>query len=318
MFDENLLLPFVSLFVANDYVNSYFLDQIVMGDSSIFPNPEAKVKRRQAVFAPGLRLIVNSKIGIEPKFKVAVAKDPVVRKEDSNAENPSIRNFLTSLGIEGKLLDELLKQYDDKFEPTDGQGFMLPERYEDIKHGIGMSYGLGTVLKPAHYEVDKYGIGRAMKYSSIVLTDELVEEFPSLKTLRQKMRNKNVGEFVFHSAFKVGAPLVKNMVDSNLIFTEDYEIPDLSILELDNNNYKLQLNPEHGVESQVAKPTQLSYFLSIVEDNVIHADQVYKAYAKITDIKLNAFKKELGFEEDGKIDNEKFINILEKKFRKRK
>ncbi len=316
LFDENLLLPFVSLFVANDYVNSYFLDQIVMGDSSIFPNPEAKVKRRQAVFAPGLRLIVNSKIGIEPKFKVAVAKDPVVRKEDSNTENPSIRNFLTSLGIEGKLLDELLKQYDDKFEPTDGQGFMLPERYEDIKHGIGMSYGLGTVLKPAHYEVDKYGIGRAMKYSSIVLTDELAEEFPSLKILRQKMRNKNIGEFVFHSAVKVGAPLVKNMVDSNLIFTEGYEIPDLSILELDNNNYKLQLNPEHDVESQVAKPTQLSYFLSIVEDNVIHADQVYKAYAKITDIKLNAFKKELGFEEDGKIDNEKFINILEKSLEK--
>ncbi|HQJ57192.1 MAG TPA: hypothetical protein PLH46_06085, partial [Caldisericia bacterium] len=307
--DIEKLLPLVSVFVLNTYVNSYFLDQITMGESSFFKNSTARIKRRQGVFAPGLKPIVHSKLGIDEHFNVMVVSDTVV---DKLGEVNSIESFFKSLNISQELLDKLLKKFSkDGFNPADGQGLMLPERRDQIKQSIGLSYGLGNILKPAHYEVDEFGIPRMMKYSSIVLTDELVKEFPELGNVRQKMRENNAGEMIFESAFKVGAP--KNKVNATELLTNpSYKIPEESIVKLNNHNYKLQLNPEHDIEdSKVAKPTQLSYFLSILNKNLPQAKQVYSAYSKITNLKLDAFTKILNVDEENKVDNKSFIDLLE-------
>ena len=306
LFSEEKLQPIVGAFVANYYVNSYFLDQIIMGESSFFKDSTARTKRRQGVFSPGLLPIVNDNLGIGKYFYVAVVDDVVVKKKGES----SIESFLiNNLGRNKEEVEALLKKFsDDGFNPTDAQGFMLPKRRDNIKQSIGLSYGLGNILKPAHYEIDSLGIPRMMKYSSIVLTDELIEQFPMLGKVRDKMIAKNVDELVFESAFKVGQP--KFRINPNSLFDDNFTIDDKSIVKLTNHNYKLQLNPEHEVDSKVAKPTQLSYFLSILGKNSDQAKQVYSSYAKITRLKLDSLISELG-EHDGKLNNEKFITRLE-------
>ena len=300
LFDENKLLPIVGTFVSNWYINSYFLDQIIMGESSFFKDSTARTKRRQGVFAPGLIPVVNNKLGIKKNFRVAVVDDVVVN---------NINEFFKNLGMSDENIADLLKKFnEDGFNPTDAQGFMLPKRRDEIKQAVGLSYGLGNVLKPAHYEVDAMGIPRMMKYSSIVLTDELVNQFPMLGKVREKMVNKDVDELVFESAFKVGQPKLR--VNPNDLFNDNFIINEKSIVKLSNYNYKLQLNPEHEVDSKVAKPTQLSYFLAIQKLNLPEAKQVYSAYGKITSLKLDSFLKELEIT-DNIVNNEKFISRLE-------
>ena len=54
----------------------------------------------------------------------------------------------------------------DKFNPSDAQGYMLPERASELQKGFGESYQIGNVLKPAHYEIDALGIDKkAFVYS---------------------------------------------------------------------------------------------------------------------------------------------------------
>lgn len=341
---KEAILPLFQLYLQNDYVNSYFLDQINMGGTEFFKNSVDRVKRRQGAYSPGLKGLVNSEIGMSKTFKTAVVEDPTrIRKIKESSEDyyeedyngNYLYDLLVSSGVidpssteieKNKIYKRFVNKF-DKFNPSDAQGYMLPERASELQKGFGESYQIGNVLKPAHYEIDKNGIPRMVKYSAIVLTDDLIKDFPQLGHLRNKMRKANTGELVFHSAFKVGAPearlgMTKNEKgkyefseqEFNKLFEDnDYQFSDDSIVELSNERYKLQLNPEHDLEHSdggVAKPTQLFYFLKILNTNLEAATKVYTSLAKIMDLELKDFKNKYINEETNTFKSKEFIDYL--------
>ena len=340
---KNALLPLFQVYLQNDYLNSYFLDQINMGGAEYFKGSVDRVKRRQGAYSPGLKGFVNDTIGMSKHFHTAVIEDPTRKlsknlseKESENKQNYLYR-LLVSTGIINKndSLENKMKVYRtfvnkfDKFNPSDAQGYMLPERASELQKGFGESYQIGNVLKPAHYEIDALGIPRMVKYSAIVLTDNLVKDFPQLANLRDKMRNakdekgeiRPIGEIVYQSAFKVGAPKNRlGMKDgkfseeefSKLFSSEEYSIAPESVVKLSNERYKLQLNPEHELESHVAKPTQLFYFLKILNSNLGEATSVYDSLAKIMDIELKDFRTKY-INDDNTFKVTEFIKYLTKK-----
>lgn len=300
-----LITPAMESFVFNDYINSFFLDQLVMGDAAFFKDSGDMTKRRQGAFAPGLKGYIDEEgYGMEKTFKVAVFKDVVMRPKDYEKQLKAAFN----------LNEEESKYINYKeFKPADGQGYMLPERREEIIRGFGNAYGVGNVMKPAHYEIDQYGIPRMMKYSSIVLTDELVKDFPELATLRDQMRNVEGGpimEAVFHSAFKVGSPKNKSTFEKNEEGKHIAIINKDSIVTLNNSRYKLQLNPEHALDDSVANPSQLTYFFKILGQNNKEALRVYENLANIMNIKLDRVNNTMFVPGTDRFNSEEFIKMM--------
>lgn len=338
---KEAFIPLLNVYLKNDYINSYFLDQLNMGGAEFFKGSVDRVKRRQGAYSPGLKGLVNEALGMSNYFYTAVIEDPTrkLSKDIKNTIAGSGENYLLDLlyntGIitdkmdkaeQSAIYNNFVKKF-DKFNPTDAQGYMLPERAAELQKGFGESYDIGNVLKPAHYEIDAQGIPRMVKYSAIVLTDDLVKNFPQLGHLRNKMRNakdaegnsRPIGEIVYNSAFKVGAHI--NQVGTKdgkfseenflkLFEESDYEISPEAVVKLNNERYKLQLNPEHDLEEgHVAKPTQLMYFLNILGSNKNEAFKVYETMSKIMDIELKNFKEKY-LNDDDTFVPETFIKYL--------
>lgn len=294
------ILPLFDLFFKNNYINAYFLNQLVAGDYMAYKKDSSDIIKRYAgVFGPGLRPLVDESIGMGNKFKVLVLADTVVPKQDTRQR---LLNLLFDgqepTGQEAVDFDNLLEFFDSKFESTDAQGFMLPRRFRQLTRGFERSWGLGQVHKPMHFEVKKHDIkdeeGNVIystaipvyvKYSAVVLDDALVDKFPTLKKMRDIVERMGVDEVVFNSAVKEGMPIVldennnplngtgKSLTFNQLVnMTEDeakvvvnnYTNP--PILELDNRNYRLQHNPQADPNKQVNLFTQLMYFLNVYPD----------------------------------------------------
>lgn len=281
-FDYNNLREAFRIFYKNNYLNSYFINQLVVGDYAYFKNSLDIIKRLQGVFAPGKKAYINPNLGLKKKFKAVIVSD-------EKFESSDIKEFLSEFIEDKNELDKLLNFFPKNYESTDGQGFMLPERRDALEVGVGQSYKLGNILKPAHYEIRVINgspVPVMFKYSSIVLTDELVDAFPGLQKVRENMRKVEAEELVFKSGTKVGAPSELN--DIKKAFNEDVIFS--NVTELSNNYYRLQLNPAHEVDGTVANPTQLAYFLQILNKNTANADMLYKALSKLINNGLNTFK----------------------------
>ena len=267
----------VESFCLNNYVNSFFLNQAVAGNMNYFKDSADLIKRMSGVFAPGIKGMVSSRFFMPEKFRVAISNDIKLQG-----------NLLSDIFNDTQLKATLKKE---GFDLTDAQGYMLPERADQIVQGFGQAYNSGAVFKPAHYEVADRGDGNyvptMLKYSSVVLSDDLVSRFPKLEALRDAMRNHPDGpvhEFVFSTGDKVGTPkeLVTLPTDEGAV-----KIPSESVLSLSNDNYRLQLNPNHDAYDKVANPTQLGYFLNVMHKltdagapNIEAANQVYSAIAE--------------------------------------
>lgn len=253
------LLPVVDVFVKNYYINGHFLNQLVMGDQAFYKSTEDEIKRMSIAFGIGYTGLVNAQGWMRPNFRIAVAND--------------------LQGTLGAYFDEFNKINPRSFDSTDAGGFMTPERYEEVKKGFSADMHLGVTMKPVYFGIDDDGIPRAVKYSSIVLTDSLVEKFPKLGALRDDMRKNNVDEYTFKSAFKVGAPKALSEHDEET--GERLAINPDSIVTLSNKNWRIQLNPVHSVDSQTAHPTQLTYFINFNGNNKEAANELYDINAKL-------------------------------------
>jgi hypothetical protein len=297
---ENL----VTIWYMNNYVNSYFVNQLVAGDSNFFKNSLDQVKRMSGVFAPGLKGLVHEKLGMREKFKVAVI-------EDVEGKASQLRDFLSRLlgdyesysqlkdkvdeiakqEAAGKKLsteeletikyfdqvEELMVKYGEGgYEYGDAQGFITPDRADDISKGFGRAYGAGRVFKGAHYEnvvktaPDGTEVSHPfmLKYSTVVLSDDLVNKYEPLRKLRQAMEDGKIDEAVFASGNKVGKPIVLSSGEA-IEKGEMNKFNPKSVVELSNENFRMQSNPDHiaGEHGKgVANPTQLGYFLNVLND----------------------------------------------------
>lgn len=293
LINEEHIAALSSLFFINNYINSYSFTQLAVGDTAIFENSEKLTKRLSIALAPGKAGFVNDKYGIKKTTTVAVIDDPIETRED-------ILKFLQTLVTEEEAR-ELVELFPDDYQIGDGAGYMLPERLEDLN--IAYSSKLGNMAKGVYYSFDDNGISHAIKYNSIVLSDEFVAEHPALEVLRNKMRmnyidgvSRPIKEVIFKSSNKVGVPsgtkqnkwydLVDEM--QGTLFNKD------SLFEMDNRDYRIQLDPASEIDSHVSLPTQMAYLIKLFGINDKEADEVYNSLANIVlsnSLSLNEWMK---------------------------
>ena len=287
---EEALLPIVELFVKNDYINSYFVNQLFLGDMNQFENEEDVMRRMSLASAPGSAGIVNKKWGMREKTKIMILGDSFKGIEDINRR---LKKIFT--GEEQDKIPALLEVFKQNLNPksqdfanSDGAGWMLPERYEELKFaGFTEEYPIHKVLKPVIYSISDEGVSRGIKYASIVLTDQLVEQFPSLGVLRENMRRSETGEAIYISGVKVGEPNA-TVADEN-VFKEGYVADDLSSFEIFNRDYRIQLDPLSNINSKVSQPSQLIYLMKILDQNQYRAKRAYGHLSQIVELEGKRF-----------------------------
>jgi hypothetical protein len=270
-------------FIYNYAVNSIFLNQITMGDTSSLKNSFAVIKRMKVSQAPGYKGFVNNEFGTPQRFRMAVSEDPKANPFTymSKEEKAAFKDQLSIMGVD--------------FDIADAQGYMLPERRADIKRGFGNGLNIGNVLKPVYYGIHEDGNAVAVKYSSIVLTDDIVARFPKLGDLRKAMRIANVGEYVMDSGIKNGSPSTLAKTGYNFeTGAVDFNIPQSSIVELYSENYRIQLDPEAKIDTLVSNPTQMGYFINSNGNNKSESLEYYDMMSRLFDLGIEEVHRSLG------------------------
>lgn len=290
MITDDHIQALVSSFYINNYVNGFHAAQLVLGDLSAFESVDMITKRMSIALAPGKSGNINEKHGLSRYSRVAVIYDPV---KDNNTVQRFIQGLLKSKDDEQ--VNKILNLYPEKgFKPGDSQGFILPERLGNINYGFGSK--MGNVIKGVYYHIGEDNVARALKYSSIVLSDDLCNRYEALKELRDKMRNNPSGvieEVVFESAVKVGKPRKLNdwydlVEKKDTLFDED------SMFLIDNTDYRIQLDPEAELDGEVSYPTQLSYILNLYGTNDVIARDVYRSFSEIIKTNWESLQKYKG------------------------
>lgn len=265
--------PAVELFVYNYYVNSHQLRQVTIGDPAFFKTGQESydiIKRMSIALAPGKQGVVSDKLGFLPeKITVAVGEDLV-----RYLPNPEL------------LGDEV------KYESTDAAGYVTPEFAARVKASYGYEEGLDVVMKPVHFEQDENGVPRALKFSTIELTDELCNKFPGLDQLRTAMRNSKTDIYTFPSAVKVGSPVNVTKNDDTRYDVPTKINPD-SQFTIRGENFRIQLNPSHDPISHTANPSQLTYQGIINQDNLTDISKILQYNAQLIDLGSRKLEREL-------------------------
>lgn len=294
---RSILLPLVDAYFKNHYINTFNLHQLFMGDYAAYKdNSWNIIKRFAGAVAPGIRGLVDSEIGMRENYNLLIIDDTTVDTKTTTSDNLKqlIYGTLELTEEQQTEFDDFISQFPKDYDIADAQGFMLPSRKEEIKNSFGRSWGTGNVMKPVHYEIQSKEIPTTgeetyttaipvyTKYSSVVLTDELVRKFPRLAALRTKMELANVDEAVFASGIKTGKPSSLKKLDE-ILKIEDITELQQSTLTLSNRQFRLQHNPAASPSKEVSIFTQLMYFLSVYDSTKQSADEAYAAVAQLID-----------------------------------
>lgn len=297
--DIDLILPIFDLFYKNNMINSYFLNQLYMGDPMFYKDPADVVKRFAGVKAPGLKGVVDPVIGMREYYKMGILGDTKVAKQSTEEVFKQLFFGSTKVPNEEKAqFEDFMEFFGKDFEPTDAQGFMTPMRLAELSRGFEKSWELGKVHKPVYFDVQAHSFTKEdgsvyttgkptyIKNSTIVLSDDLVTRFPLLNKLRESMYENQLDELVFQSAVKEGGPVAEypNFQD---VLNGTAKIPSIM---LSNHNYRLQFNASSDPNKKVSIFTQLQYFLNVYgdklsnntyEDSQAAARQVYTLVAEL-------------------------------------
>ena len=256
------------LFYVNNYINTHFLTELYAGDRGFYkPNRwDDLIKRLQSVFgmgkSPVSATVEGKTIGSKKEYKLLVAKDQKL-----------IINELTDY------TDTLQKLYkgnpEEGYDSTDGQMYVLPSFMTELENGYGNTDGVGPIMKPLHYEIDKYGVPRIVKVSITVITDDLAAKFPELNRIREAIIANNTDGLVFESGMKVGAP--------NTLFDINESDSDgaASTITLQTSSLRIQQNPIAKLDSQVSNFSQLLYMLNVNLQNGKITKNVYLAQQEL-------------------------------------
>ena len=264
--------PLVRLFYHNNYVNGYFLNQLVTSDIAFYKDNSDVIKRISLYFSPGDK-VEHGAMHMPKGYKTVVLED--IRRFIAE---PEIRDIARLTGI--------------NVDSTDSQVYILPEAFEERARNIGKNITLDLTIKSAYAGIDEGGIPREIKSATIVMTDELTNASPVLKDLRQKMRDNFVDEAVFHTAFKVGAP--NTLVSYNNETKLFNPITDKSIVDLSLEYWKIQFNPAQSIEKLVKNLNQSIYIMNNSGLNTVEANHMFEILGKLVDQYTNKFQREFG------------------------
>ncbi len=270
------LADLVNIWSQNNYVNSYFLSQVLLGDTAYFKNSMARIKRSGGAAAPGNRGVVNPALGIPEKIRAVVITDAVMDIKD----NPLFTNIPEYRGKSGN------------FKYTDGATFILPERFDMLERMFSFDKSLGGLIKSAYYSIHAEGMPLMLKNSIVVLSDALVDEHPELKILRDNLRRVGAMEAYYPTAIKLGqsVPAFDSSRMNKLLNENDVLELENSIFEISNKDLKIQSNPTKTEEESVSNWSQLPYFLNVMSETYEEAKNVYKAMAELYELNLEEFK----------------------------
>lgn len=316
------IYPLVELYVKNNYVNSYFLNQLVTGNYAFYSSSGDLLKRMIGVFAPGIRGLVDSNVGMKETYKTLILEDTTI---DAKTNEDVLRNALQVTESEEAEFQRVLKFFGDSgYDMTDAQGFMLPSRVIDLGRGFERAWYRGAVHKPVHFELQlrksktsdyTSAVPTYIKYSAVELSDYFLDSVnsPLLYKLRANMERLGVDEMVFASAVKAGKPLATDNEGNpyklgfkDFVALDDSQINQLKgfanppILELSNRHFRLQHNAASDPNKKVAIYTQLMYFLNAFTNAVetdlgVHgslkeqADRVYGLVGELIKIGREEF-----------------------------
>lgn len=304
------VLPLAFIFTSNFYVNSYHLVHAVAGTPDAYKNAMDIVKRLKGSAGPGNTSFNGgfNYTGVEKEFKALVVEDTPVETKD-------LLDRLSHV-LFGKTVAELEKEKQDaerkrdegipaprypfdelmemrvlfpRIQLTDGQAFITEKRFYDQQRIFGPGYGLSTVQKPLYYgprfdNPKRTPVFTYLKMSSIVLTQDLMNIFPSLRKLSDALDREGIGEIYFSSAVKLGLPKDKSSLSNfNKWLEGEEKISRGSILTLSNDYYRMQLNPRSKADKSTALPTQLVYFMNVLNDMAENnLEQVTKLYTALS------------------------------------
>lgn len=315
-----ILQPLMRLFYLNNYVNSYFFNQLYLGPYDMYKSVDDVVKRIAGALGPGIKPLVDDQIGTNETFRVLIL-------DDRNRTENNIRDLLEKLlpkvsntySKEARDLDirEAVQFFKD-FASTDAQGFMSEKRWNNLSKGYGAAWNLGNVMKPIYFgihampmmkdgKVIDFPVPVYSKLSSVKVSTELAKRFPGIAALKNYMDTHNIDEIHFKSATKLGS-------DKDLTSLDEIEPVDISqagftapvaysapknVLTLSNRNYKMQFNPRAKIDSHVSIFTQLMYFMNILDTNVSEVEDAYASVAMLMENALADLNEE--FIKDGRI-----------------
>lgn len=286
---QEVLTAVATNYFLNHIVNSYSLSQMIYGDETFYKNKEDLTKRIQVFTATGDIPIVDDVDGFPPVSRVGVMAD--------------IHSAVQELEA---LRDDSSRE---TVNEADGQGFMLPESHERLAKARGKFTEDDIVLKTVYAGVDEEGVPTLLKYSVIVLTDELIgyengkPKNVALHNLREAMRNPPDGkgpldQAVFESAVKIGAPAKKNLSD---VSSGEVTFLPQSIVSIDNRHFRFQLNPSAEVEKTVANPSQLTSMIDTNGMNTHEAWELHRWNANLISIGMRMASRKLGISRKGRL-----------------
>lgn len=269
---RNTLRPLVRNFYYNQYVNSKQVNNLLMGPEAFYKpghEPYDIVKRASIAFAPGRK-------GAIKDGKYLPKQSRVIISEDLREEVDFVK------GIAEELMGE-------QYEPSDAQGFVTPAYLKKLQKSYGISSELDVVMKPVYFGIDEQGVPRALKLSTIALTDELIDQYPKLGIVRDQMEANNADIFTFASAVKVGEPKnLTKLYDDNGDPLVDGEIPSSiepgSIITIDNAHMRIQHNPAHEPTSLSTNPSQLTYMGVTSPENLPMQAKIHTLNAELIKI----------------------------------
>lgn len=278
--ETKVMTALVTAFYYNSIVNQYSLSQIIYGDNAFYTSKEDLTKRIQVFTATGDTFLVDDRFGLPKTTRIAILQD-VVR--------------VVPTDMEGVRADS----YRDDIKETDGEGFMLPEFYELLARTQGIESNTDVVMKLVYAGMDEKGIPSAVKYSVKVLTDQLVEDYPHLRKLREQMRAEGIEQATFISSVKTATPEnAAEMKDDGIYFNGKEGFGD-SVLVLDSKNLRSQLNPAKSIDTSVANPSQVTSMMNTNGLNTVEAQRLYELNSLVMELGGKIIGRQLRMSEKG-------------------
>lgn len=297
----------VKAYYDNFIVNQYSLSQLVYGDSAFYKSKEDETKRIQIATATGDVPLIDPVYGLPETSNVLVL-------EDIQAGIPLELDYVRD------------DSFGEEYDATDAQGYVLPEFYEKMATAYSIESNLDITLKPVYNAVHANGEVVSIKYSLVVLTDELVKDNPHLANLRESMRNytdangkvSSIDQVIFNSALKVGNPPKENLTrfdgkTSKLVDIKGRAgINHLSVIKINNKHLKLQLNPAKTTDASIRNPSQGTAFMNTNGRNVSETNSLHILNSLVTELGLKEVMNELEISAKGGLSKHSLEAIRKK------
>jgi hypothetical protein len=318
------LNPFFEGFMYAYMINNHFTTQIIQGDNTLFTDLPDFFKRAAGPDAPMQKFRTDSKFGIAKTSLVAIVNDTY----ETNHEVVEI--------LKKQSVDEALALKIATVKTQDGLGLLNPIMQELLKKSSGAEAGgMGNgMYKPVYFKQGLY-----FKYALLPLTAQTMENSPLAKSYFDKMflsedlRNKFY-EYVAQEGFDfavrktaydiavsgrqneiIGQVVFKSSVKSGASKINDLEDESWETVEIDNDFFGLQLNPEQDInDTEVALFTQILAQTGIGQSGAKQLERIKninETQKTIAAIQTKSIFDDI-ISQEGRNNREKFFAYLKK------